>query len=131
MSSSQRADCQTIRGSCVEHSASNWRCFMGLAKKEHTNSTLHCKSVNMMDCGKRQGLVFTLAESVPGMLLASLNYCLHVNIKLYKQPPGTKQKNTEIHIQGQPYLTATVDATKICICFESQISSIVHNLHNC
>lgn len=59
---------------------------MGFAKEEHTNSTQLCKSVNMMDCGKLLGLVFTLAEPGLGMLVASLNYCLHVNIKLYKQP---------------------------------------------
>lgn len=93
---------------------------MGFAKEEHTNSTRLCKSVNMMDCGKLLGLVFTLAEPGPGMSAASLNYCLHVNIKLYKQPArNVSKKSTEIHIQGQPYLSATVATAKNC--FESQI----------
>lgn len=59
---------------------------MGFAREEHTNSTRLCKSVNMMDYGKLLGLVFTLAEPGPGMSVASLNYCLHVKTKLYKQP---------------------------------------------
>lgn len=59
---------------------------MGFAREENTNSTRLCKSVNMMDCGTLLGMLFTLAEPGPAMSAASLNYCLHGNAKLYKQP---------------------------------------------
>lgn len=59
---------------------------MGFASEENTNRTRLCKSVNMMDCGPLLGMLFTLAEPGPAMSVASLNYCLHVNAKLYKQP---------------------------------------------
>lgn len=67
----------------------------------------------MMDWCKLLRLVFTLAEPGPGMLVATLNYCLHVNIKLDKQPRRMSRKSTEIHIQGQPYVSTTV--AKMCI----------------
>lgn len=78
----------------------------------------------MMDCGKLLGLVFTLAEPGPGMSVASLNYCLHANIKLYKQPHRNVSKSTEIHIQGQPYLSATVATAKICIVLNHKFPAL-------
>ncbi len=78
----------------------------------------------MMDCGKLLGLVFTLAEPGPGMSVASLNYSLHVNAKLYKQPHRMSPKNTEIHIQGQPYLSATVATAKVQIVLNHKFSAL-------
>lgn len=58
---------------------------MSFAREENTKRTRLCKSVNMMDCGTLLGMLFTLAEPGPTMSAATLNYCLHVNAKLYKQ----------------------------------------------
>lgn len=135
MSSSQRAGCQTIRAAaafCGGRSGvgggngGRGRGFgscdgvlWALPRRRTANSTRLgevCKHDGLWRTS--QGPLFALAEQRrPLCSLASLNYCLHVNTKLHKQDSGRgkkkvsekKQKqNQNIHIQGHPYLSATV-----------------------
>lgn len=105
--------------------------FMSAANEE--NRSRVCKQDGSA-ASERGRSLFTLASPGLNVSAASLNYCLHANIKLYQKDPHpckNVSKSTEIHIQGQPYLSATVAAAKICIVLNHKCSRIVHNLHNC